>query len=61
MAALQGTPNTLRSVLAAVIAHERGEWGEAASLAEAAGLTSSELADAYTRALAWLQDAARAM
>jgi EAL and modified HD-GYP domain-containing signal transduction protein len=61
LAALQGTPNALRRVLEAVIAHERGAWSEAASLAEAAGLKSSELADAYTRALAWVQDAARAM
>jgi c-di-GMP-related signal transduction protein len=61
IAALQGTPNTLRSVLDAVVAHERGEWSEAASLAEATGLKPSALADASTSALKWVQDAARAM
>jgi c-di-GMP-related signal transduction protein len=61
MAALQGTPNTMRSVLDAVIAHERGEWSDAASLAVASGLQPSALADAYTNALRWVQDAARAV
>jgi EAL and modified HD-GYP domain-containing signal transduction protein len=61
MAALLGEPNTLRSVVDAVIAHERGEWNDAASLAEASGLQPSALADAYTNALRWVQDAAHAM
>jgi c-di-GMP-related signal transduction protein len=57
--ALEGHPNTLRSILETVIAYERGEWDEAASLADAAGLKPSALADAYTRALKWVQDASR--
>jgi EAL and modified HD-GYP domain-containing signal transduction protein len=57
--ALNGHPNTLRSVLETVIAYERGEWDEAASLAAASGLQPSALADAYTSALKWVQDAAR--
>ena len=60
-AALQGAPNTLRRVLDAVVAHERGEWSEAASLAEASGLKPSALADASTSALKWVQDAASAI
>jgi EAL and modified HD-GYP domain-containing signal transduction protein len=59
-AALQGGSNTLRNVLDAVIAHERGEWDTAATLAAACGLTPSALADAYTSALKWTQDVARA-
>jgi len=48
-------------VLDAVVAHERGEWSEAASLAEASGLKPSALADASTSALKWVQDAASAI
>lgn len=57
--ALEGNPNLLRSVLDTVIAYERGEWDEAASLAAASGLTPAALADAHTGALKWVQDAAR--
>jgi EAL and modified HD-GYP domain-containing signal transduction protein len=53
--ALEGRPNTLRGVLDAVIAHERGEWNAAASLAGAAGVDAPALADAYTSALKWVQ------
>jgi EAL and modified HD-GYP domain-containing signal transduction protein len=60
-AALLGESNTLRSVLDAVIAYERGEWNTAATLAAACGLTPSALPDAYTNALKWAQDVARAV
>ena len=56
-AALHGAPNALRSVLEAVVAHERGEWSAAESLAEASGLKPSALADAHTCALKWVQGA----
>jgi EAL and modified HD-GYP domain-containing signal transduction protein len=54
--ALKGHPNTLRSVLDSVIAYERGEWTEAATLAEASGLSASALPEAYTSALKWARD-----
>jgi c-di-GMP-related signal transduction protein len=54
--ALKGHPNTLRNVLDAVIAYERGEWNEAATLAAASGLNPLALPEAYTSALKWAQD-----
>jgi EAL and modified HD-GYP domain-containing signal transduction protein len=54
--ALKGHPNTLRSVLDAVIAYERGEWNEAATLAAASGLEPLTLSEAYTSAIKWSQD-----
>jgi EAL and modified HD-GYP domain-containing signal transduction protein len=55
-AALQGETNALRSVLDAVMAYERGEWEQSASLAASCGLKPSALPDAYTGALRWAQD-----
>jgi EAL and modified HD-GYP domain-containing signal transduction protein len=60
-AALQGETNMQRRVLDAVMAYERGEWEQAASLAAACGLKPSALPDAYTSALKWAQDVARAV
>jgi EAL and modified HD-GYP domain-containing signal transduction protein len=57
--ALKGHPTTMRSVLDAVIAYERGEWTEATARAEASGLNSSALPEAYTSALTWAQDVSR--
>ena len=61
IAALQGHPNTLRSVLEAVIAYERGEWNDAAALAAACGAPPTALPDCYTSALKWAQDVSRAL
>ena len=55
-AALQGQPNALRSVLDAVVSHERGEWDQAACAVEHVGLSHVTLPDAYTSALRWVQD-----
>jgi EAL and modified HD-GYP domain-containing signal transduction protein len=55
-AALLGSPNMPRSLLDAVIAHERGEWTEAADAADSAGVTSHAIAAAYTDALTWARD-----
>ena len=57
--ALEGQPNTMRSVLDSVIAYERGEWSEAAMLAEGFGLNRTALPEAYTSALKWAQDVSR--
>jgi c-di-GMP-related signal transduction protein len=56
-AALQGEPNTLRTVLDAVINYERGEWDDEAAAA-VPGLAAA-LPDAYTSALRWAQDVSR--
>ena len=55
-AALQGQPNALRSVLDAVVSHERGDWDQAARAVEHAGLSHVTLPEAYTSALRWVQD-----
>ena len=61
IAALQGDPNTLRSVLEAVIAYERGEWDDAAALAAGCQAPASALPDSYTSALKWGQEVLRAI
>jgi c-di-GMP-related signal transduction protein len=58
-AALLGQPNILRGVLDSVMAYERAEWSEAASLAATCGLKPSALPDAYTNALKWAQEVSR--
>lgn len=54
--ALLGQPNAERSLLEAVIAHERGEWLGAEDAATRAGVSGRQLAEAYTEALAWARD-----
>ena len=55
-AALRGQPNALRSVLDAVVSHERGDWDQAAFAVADVGLASVTLPEAYTSALRWVQD-----
>jgi EAL and modified HD-GYP domain-containing signal transduction protein len=56
--ALLGEPNTPRALLDAVIAYERGDWDDATTMIESAGLAGGELARAYTSALRWARDLA---
>jgi EAL and modified HD-GYP domain-containing signal transduction protein len=58
--ALLGQPNRARSVLDAVIQHERGDWDEAAASASQVGLPSDAVADAYHQSLAWARQVAAA-
>jgi c-di-GMP-related signal transduction protein len=51
--------NTARCVLDAVVAYEDGRWDEAALAAHSAGLTPSQLADAYAGALRWSREFSR--
>jgi len=51
--ALSGGSNTLRMVLDAVIAYERGQWDEASEFAGQAGLTERDLSTYYPKAIAW--------
>jgi len=55
-AALLGESNTLRQVLDAVIAYERGWWTRALSAVEAAGADDEALSTAYAAALSWTHE-----
>jgi EAL and modified HD-GYP domain-containing signal transduction protein len=54
--ALLGTKNSARSVLDAVIAHERGEWDDAAAIARGIAVTPERLPAAYADALKWARE-----
>ncbi len=51
--ALAGTPGRTRTLLDAVIAYERGDWGTAAAAGAAVGLDLADLSAAYKDAVAW--------
>jgi EAL and modified HD-GYP domain-containing signal transduction protein len=55
-AALLGGANAARNVLDAVIAHERGEWDEAAALAATLSIDPDQLPMAYSDALRWARE-----
>jgi hypothetical protein len=48
----------MRSILDAVIAHERGNWDAAAAAASSLGFAHSILPAAYTQSLTWAHDVA---
>jgi c-di-GMP-related signal transduction protein len=54
--ALLGQTNDARHVLDAVIAHERGEWDEAASIADKISVPRDVLPHAYADALKWARE-----
>jgi EAL and modified HD-GYP domain-containing signal transduction protein len=54
--ALLGDQNTARSILDAVIAHERGEWDDAGRIATGLGVDPSQLPAAYADALKWARE-----
>jgi EAL and modified HD-GYP domain-containing signal transduction protein len=54
--ALLGEPNPARALLDSVIAHERGEWDEAARLAAALSIKPERLPAAYADALKWARE-----
>lgn len=54
--ALLGEQNSARSVLDAVIAHERGEWDEAARIAGGISVSPDRLPIAYADALRWARE-----
>jgi EAL and modified HD-GYP domain-containing signal transduction protein len=54
--ALLGQENDARHVLDAVIAHERGEWDEAASIANKISVPRDVLPHAYADALKWARE-----
>jgi EAL and modified HD-GYP domain-containing signal transduction protein len=54
--ALLGETNDARHVLDAVIAHERGEWDEAASIANRLAVAPDVLPHAYADALKWARE-----
>ena len=54
--ALLGEQNDARSVLDAVIAHERGEWDEAARIAAGVSVHAERLPLAYADALRWARE-----
>jgi EAL and modified HD-GYP domain-containing signal transduction protein len=58
--ALLGGANRLRHVLDSVIAYEAASWKDAADAARRADIDPSILPSAYTRALAWADEVARA-
>ena len=58
--ALLGTPNAARTVLDAVIAHERGAWDEAARLAAGLSISPERLPMAYGDALKWARELTQA-
>lgn len=55
--ALVGEQNGARLVLDMVIAYERGQWDEATTLAQRAGIHPDRLPAAYTDALRWARKA----
>jgi c-di-GMP-related signal transduction protein len=54
--ALSGGSNSLRAVLDAVMAYERGQWDEAAALAARAGFTDRDISACYADAIAWTRE-----
>ena len=54
--ALLGEQNRARSVLDAVIAHERGEWDEAARIAATLPVKAERLPAAYADSLKWARE-----
>ena len=52
-AALLGEPNRARQVLDAVVAYERGRWGDVSAAAQALGLPEHHLPRLYTEAVEW--------
>ncbi|HVC20079.1 MAG TPA: HDOD domain-containing protein [Vicinamibacterales bacterium] len=52
-AALLGEPNTLRSILDAVIAYEAADWDGCARTAASAGLTDDDFPTCYLAAMEW--------
>ncbi len=52
--ALKGAPGRPRALLDCVIAYEQGEWLRADSAAQAAGVTTKAIPDAYGDALQWV-------
>ena len=54
--ALLGETNDARHVLDAVIAHERGEWDEAASIANQLAVPPDLLPHAYADSLKWARE-----
>jgi EAL and modified HD-GYP domain-containing signal transduction protein len=54
--ALLGEQNSARHILDAVIAHERGEWAEAAQIATLISLPEDVLPHAYADALKWARE-----
>jgi EAL and modified HD-GYP domain-containing signal transduction protein len=54
--ALLGEENNARHILDAVIAHERGEWAEAAQIAALISIPDDTLPHAYADALKWARE-----
>ena len=54
--ALLGEQNTARHMLDAVIAHERGEWDEAARIAATVSISADRIPIAYAEALKWARE-----
>jgi len=54
--ALTGGANALRAVLDAVMAYERGQWGDLARLAPLAGLSDRDISGCYANAIAWTRE-----
>jgi EAL and modified HD-GYP domain-containing signal transduction protein len=57
--ALLGQPNRARTVLDIVLSYERGEWDEAMSAAEIAGIGAAVIPAAYGDALRWARELSR--
>jgi EAL and modified HD-GYP domain-containing signal transduction protein len=58
--ALLGGQNPARAVLDAVIAHERGQWDEAARIAATVSVSADRLPRAYADALRWARELTQA-
>ena len=54
--ALSGESNSAKAVLDAVIAYERGEWDEAAKMAQLAAINPDSLAIVYAESLKWARE-----
>jgi EAL and modified HD-GYP domain-containing signal transduction protein len=59
--ALVGQPNRARTVLDIVLSYERGEWDEATTAAESAGIAPDLIPSAYGDALRWARELSRAV
>ena len=59
-AALLGEKNVARAILDAVIAHERGEWDNASSIASGVPVEAERLPLAYADALKWARELSQA-
>ena len=58
--ALLGEANQARRMLDAVIAHERGEWDEAARIAATVSIAPERLPLAYADSLKWARELTQA-